>query len=187
MRGWLSFPDMPGDRTAGSLRIHLARWRVSIGFACALLVFALAQPTWLLLLAGLGIATLGEMIRFWAAGHLEKGREVTASGPYRWVEHPLYIGSALMGVGVALACRNVAGAVVVVIYLGLTLGAAIGTETASLRAAFGTQYEAYRAGHFVDRSRRFDMGRARRNREHRAAIGVAVGFGLLALKLALST
>ena len=27
----------------------------------------------------------GEALRLWAAGHLEKGKEVTRSGPYRWV------------------------------------------------------------------------------------------------------
>ena len=29
---------------------------------------------------------------FWAAGHLHKSREVTSSGPYRWLAHPLYVG-----------------------------------------------------------------------------------------------
>jgi protein-S-isoprenylcysteine O-methyltransferase Ste14 len=187
MRGPLSFPDMPDDRAAGSLSSLLARWRVTLGFACAVLVFALAQPTWRLLLAGLAIAALGEVMRIWAAGHLEKAREVTASGPYRWVGHPLYMGSALMGVGVAIACGRVAAAIVVAIYLGLTLGAAVKTEEASLRARFGATYASYGSGVLIDRSRRFSVARARRNREHRAAFGVVVGFGLLALKLALTT
>ena len=39
----------------------------------------------------------GEALRIWAAGHLEKGREVTASGPYRWTRHPLYLGSTIIG------------------------------------------------------------------------------------------
>ncbi|MBI3264592.1 MAG: isoprenylcysteine carboxylmethyltransferase family protein [Acidobacteria bacterium] len=177
---------MSGDRAAGSLQSQLARWRVPLGFACAALVFALAQPTWPRLVAGLAVAAVGEAIRFWAAGHLEKGREVTASGPYRWVEHPLYIGSGVMGVGVAVASRTAWAAIVVALYIGLTLAAAIRTEEAALRATFGATYDSYRSGVFIDRARRFSMTRARRNREHRAAFGVAVGFGLLALKLALT-
>ena len=77
----------------------LARLRVSLGFVCAVLVWILAEPTGPTLLVGTAIAAVGELIRIWAAGHLNKAREVTASGPYRWVAHPLYIGSSVMGVG----------------------------------------------------------------------------------------
>lgn len=173
---------MPDDRAAGSLQSLLARWRVTLGFACAVLVFALAHPTWRLLLAGLAIAALGELMRIWAAGHLEKGREVTASGPYRWVAHPLYVGSALMGAGVAIACWSVAAAIVVAVYLGLTIKAAIKMEEAALRLKFGDTYDAYRLGRLVDETRGFSLERALRNREHRTAVGVAVAFALLALK-----
>jgi hypothetical protein len=31
---------------------------------------------------GLPIALVGQLLRIWAAGHLEKSREVTRSGPY---------------------------------------------------------------------------------------------------------
>ena len=41
----------------------------------------------------------GEALRMWAAGHLNKSREVTSSGPYRFVAHPLYVGSSMMGAG----------------------------------------------------------------------------------------
>ena len=41
-------------------------------------------------------------MRVWAAGHLLKAREVTRSGPYRFVAHPLYLGSSLIGVGLAI-------------------------------------------------------------------------------------
>ena len=43
----------------------------------------LARPTPRSLAIGGAIALVGEMVRIWAAGHLEKGREVTQSGPYR--------------------------------------------------------------------------------------------------------
>ena len=58
------------------------------------------------LAAGLVVALVGEAIRMWAAGHLEKSREVTASGPYRWTRHPLYVGSAIMALGVVIASRS---------------------------------------------------------------------------------
>ena len=63
----------------------------------------MARPTWLTWSAGLAVASVGEALRIWAAGHLEKGREVTRSGPYRWTRHPLYAGSAIIALGVVIA------------------------------------------------------------------------------------
>src|SRR5260221_11909126 len=79
----------------------LARSRVPLGFVFGAVVMWLAQPTFATLAAGGAIATLGELLRVWAAGHLEKGREVTRSGPYRLIRHPLYAGSAVNGAGAA--------------------------------------------------------------------------------------
>ncbi|MCA1586159.1 MAG: isoprenylcysteine carboxylmethyltransferase family protein, partial [Acidobacteria bacterium] len=70
---------------------RLARWRVTAGFLCGALALWLARPTWLSLALGALVALAGEGLRVWAAGHLEKSREVTASGPYRLVRHPLYL------------------------------------------------------------------------------------------------
>ena len=53
--------------------------------------------------AAASVALAGEALRIWAAGHLNKSREVTSSGPYRWFAHPLYVGSSVMGVGLAIA------------------------------------------------------------------------------------
>jgi protein-S-isoprenylcysteine O-methyltransferase Ste14 len=71
---------------------RLARLRVPLGFLCGALAFWLARPTLASIAAGMAIAVAGEALRIWAAGHIEKGREVTRSGPYRLVRHPLYLG-----------------------------------------------------------------------------------------------
>ena len=59
----------------------LTRWRVFLGFVFAALVLWLASPTRDSLLVGAAIAVAGECLRLWAAGHLEKSKEVTRSGP----------------------------------------------------------------------------------------------------------
>jgi hypothetical protein len=64
------------------VRRLLARNRVRLGFAASALALWLARPTPTSLMAGAIVAVAGEALRIWAAGHLEKGREVTASGPY---------------------------------------------------------------------------------------------------------
>ena len=63
---------------------RIARRRVPLGFAAASVALIFARPTWATWLLGLAVALVGEAFRVWAAGHVEKSREVTQSGPYRW-------------------------------------------------------------------------------------------------------
>lgn len=152
---------------------RIARLRVPLGFLFGIVVLWLAQPTRQTLLVGGAIAVIGEMIRIWAAGHLEKGREVTSSGPYSFTRHPLYLGSSLIGVGLAIGSGSWIVATIVVIYLAVTLTAAIRTEEAHLTEKFGDAYPAYRSGR-MSVARPFSFARAMRNREYRAAIGIVV-------------
>lgn len=50
-------------------------------------------------LLGLGLVFSGLALRSWAAGTLHKRTELTMSGPYGLVRHPLYTGSFMMMVG----------------------------------------------------------------------------------------
>jgi protein-S-isoprenylcysteine O-methyltransferase Ste14 len=161
----------------------LARARVPLGFVCGAIVLWLARPEPGLLMAGLPIAVVGEALRVWAAGHLEKSREVTQSGPYRFMRHPLYAGSALMGIGLSIASTNLIVAVLTGIYLGTTIRAAVKTEEAFLRSAFGGDYDAYSQGLGPVVKRRFSFERAMRNKEYRAATGLLVASLLLFLKM----
>ena len=166
----------------------LARLRVALGFVFGVLVLVLAEPTGRSLAIGMSIAASGEAIRIWAAGHLHKSREVTSSGPYRFVPHPLYVGSSVMGLGLAVACANTVVAVLIAIYLATTLTAAIKSEEAFLRRAFGEQYDLYRSGVDAKRRerraspRRFSVAQAMANREYRAVIGFAIALLLLIWK-----
>jgi len=161
---------------------RLARYRVPIGFVFGALCLGLARPTPPLLAAGAALAVLGEAVRVWAAGHLEKGREVTSSGPYRWTRHPLYVGSSLMGLGFAVASARPEVAFLVALYLGATLTAAIQSEERFLSERFGDAYLLYREGRHVDSDRRFSWARAMRNREWRAVAGLVPVLLLLGWK-----
>jgi protein-S-isoprenylcysteine O-methyltransferase Ste14 len=160
----------------------LARRRVSLGFITAFATLFLAHPSWATWRVGLIVALAGESLRVWAAGHLEKSREVTRSGPYRWMRHPLYAGSTIMALGIVIASRSAIVGVLALLYMASTIVAAIRTEEAFLRAAFGDAYDRYRDDSAEPMQRRFSMARALRNREYRAAAGLLAGFALLALK-----
>ena len=49
----------------------------------------------------------GELIRIWAAGHLQKNEVLTISGPYAYVKNPLYIGSILITAGFCVLADNI--------------------------------------------------------------------------------
>jgi protein-S-isoprenylcysteine O-methyltransferase Ste14 len=167
----------------------LARMRVALGFVFGVLVLVLAQPTRQSLLVGMSIAAGGEALRIWAAGHLRKSREVTVSGPYRWLPHPLYVGSSVMGAGLAIASASWLVAGLIAVYLVATLTAAIKSEEAFLRRTFGDQYDLYRSGVAARRRERnaasrrpFSFAQAMANREYRAVAGLALAVLLLIWK-----
>jgi protein-S-isoprenylcysteine O-methyltransferase Ste14 len=185
--------EAPGRREGRRhIVVHaLARLRVTLGFVFGAIVLALARPTPRSLVIGLGIAAVGEGLRIWAAGHLNKAREITTSGPYRWVAHPLYVGSSIMGIGLAIACASMTGATVIGAYLTTTLSAAVKSEETFLRRAFGDQYELYRESQRARRQtstgtpqRRFSVALVMSNREYRAVTGFVIAVLLLVLKAA---
>lgn len=171
------------DREDSTFAALVARRRVSLGFVCGGLALWFARPTWRSLALGGVVALVGEGVRLWAAGHLEKGLEVTRSGPYRWVRHPLYLGSAILAVGIAIAAADPLVAGLVAVYIGVALTVAMRQEDAGLARRFGDQYRRYRDGSATDPARSFSLRRAlSTNREHRGFVGLAVAAGLLALK-----
>ena len=164
-------------------QVLLARWRVTLGFVFAALVLWWATPTPQSLAIGAAIAMVGESVRLWAAGHLEKSTEVTQSVPYRLTRHPLYLGSSLIGIGMAVVANSLIVATIVAGYLALTLTAAARSEEAHLREKFGDAYDAYAEKRAPRVERSFSWRRAISNREHHTIAGLAAGLAALAAKL----
>ena len=166
--------------------IRVARLRVTVGFGVAAAAFWLARPSWLSLGVGATAAFVGESLRVWAAGHLEKGLEVTSSGPYRLMRHPLYVGSSLLGAGFAVAARHPVAAALVVAYLVVSLSVAVRLEEATLRVKFGDAYDRYLAGTGGGSHRPYSLDRARRNGEVQTILGVLGALTMLAMKVLLA-
>lgn len=76
-------------------------------YGLAVILVVLARPTALFFGLGLAIISLGEVLRFWAAGHLQKNEVLTTTGPYAHVKHPLYIETILVTMGFCIMADNI--------------------------------------------------------------------------------
>lgn len=112
----------------------------------AILVLYPVRPEGLAL--GLPFVVLGAAIRSWGAGHLVKNDELTISGPYAHLRHPLYFGTISVATGFVLMIGG---------WLGLGLLAIVWpwfalhyfprkerSERARLEAIYGDAFCAYR-------------------------------------------
>jgi protein-S-isoprenylcysteine O-methyltransferase Ste14 len=82
------------------------RIRVPLGFVFAVLYFWLAQPASWSMAAGMIGVVPGLVVRALASGHVRKNESLATSGPYAYSRNPLYLGSLLIGLGFAVAARN---------------------------------------------------------------------------------
>jgi hypothetical protein len=73
----------------------------------AFLLVIFAKPQFPGIWIGMSLIFLGEGIRIWAAGHLQKNEILTVTGPYAYVKNPLYIGSILITAGFCILADNI--------------------------------------------------------------------------------
>ncbi|HSD25785.1 MAG TPA: isoprenylcysteine carboxylmethyltransferase family protein [Vicinamibacteria bacterium] len=170
-----------------------SRYRVPAGWLLAAIVLALARPTSASLLAGLPLAVLGEALRVWASGHIEKTERLATGGPYAHSRNPLYVGSALLALGVAVACASPWVVVPVAGYFLAFYPSVMREEAAFLATKFPEEHAAWaavvplfwpRPTPAGPRASRFAWSRVSRNREWRTAAALPL---IAALLLGLAT
>jgi hypothetical protein len=183
----------------------LREQRLRLAWLLAVPFLVVARPTPALLAAGMALALPGLVLRALAAARIHKDRYLAVGGPYAHIRHPLYVGSGLVGLGLAVAGGRWWLAP---LFLALFLGAyrrTVRAEESELEARFGAAYRAWRA-HTpavvpwpgarvrgpVDPSAPAPGSPApgrplyRRNKEWQAALGTATGFALLWLRMVLA-
>jgi len=80
-----------------NLSLRLLPW-----YAVGALLLLQSEIAWQTFLLGLPWVLAGLALRAWGAGHLVKNERFTVSGPYAYVRHPLYLGTACIATGFAL-------------------------------------------------------------------------------------
>ncbi len=94
----LAFPKPYAD--------FVARLRVPSGFLLVAVFAWFSHPTVRSLAIGAPISLAGLALRAWAAGCLDKNRELATGGPYAYTRNPLYLGTLAVAAGLAVAARS---------------------------------------------------------------------------------
>lgn len=170
----LSFPKRYADL--------VARLRVPSGFLLVVAFAWFSHPTPSSVALGIPVSLLGLALRAWAAGCLAKNQRLATEGPYAYTRNPLYVGTLVVALGLALASRSpglaaLFAAVFLLVYLPV-----IQNEEQHLRQLF-PEYAQYAAGvpALWPKFRRGSAAGAFRwslytkNQEYQAAAGFAAG------------
>lgn len=163
--------------------MNLSRVRVRAGYTAGALALFFAEPTRDSLMMGGVLAILGELVRIWASGHIEKTLRLATGGPYAHTRNPLYVGSVLMALGLVATARHPISVVAGLAYLVVFYPFIIREEARFLRARFPNEYHDW-AKHvplFVPRltpggprESKFQLARLLANREWRSVLGLTL-------------
>jgi protein-S-isoprenylcysteine O-methyltransferase Ste14 len=170
----------------------LQRWRVPLGFLCAVLFLVFARPRPSTLLAGAIISIPGLLLRAWAAGHIRKNSALATSGPYAFTRNPLYLGSFLLGLGFTIGSGFwPLGILFAILFLGIYFPV-MRVESATLAELFGQSFQEYArevplffprvTPYRSEPASGFDRSLYMRYREYQAALGLAIAWALLVFK-----
>jgi protein-S-isoprenylcysteine O-methyltransferase Ste14 len=153
-----------------------------------LAVLALARPTPLSMALGMPLVVAGEAIRIWASGHIEKTQKLATGGPYAHCRHPLYVGSLLLALGVAVGSASVWVVLAVAAYFLAFFPSVMREETNFIAKKFPEEFAAWsaevppfwpRLTPGGPRSSRFEWGRVSLNREWRTVLALPAAALLL--------
>jgi protein-S-isoprenylcysteine O-methyltransferase Ste14 len=173
------------------------RWRVRAGYPVAVIYWLLARPAPDSILIGGAVAAIGLLIRGAAAGHLRKDQQLAMTGPYASTRNPLYLGSAFLAAGFAVAGNSWLAGTLVIGYFAIFYYAVMRNEEEHLRTRFGAAFDEYaaRVPFFFPRlttsrpasttTGSFSWARYRKNREYNALIGALAGLGLMVLRMSI--
>jgi protein-S-isoprenylcysteine O-methyltransferase Ste14 len=159
------------------------RWRVRLGYPLAIAVLFFARPSPRSILYGALVGLVGLVLRAWAAGYLHKQEVLTVTGPYAYTRNPLYLGSAVLALGVAIATRSWISALLLGVYFSVFYSVVMRREENELRPRHITNFDRYAdavplffprlsPARFSDSgSAAFSLTQYKKNHEWQAAVG----------------
>ena len=119
------------------------RYRVRLGYPLTLAVLLFARPQPRSILYGALVGLIGLTLRAWAAGYLHKQEVLTVAGPYAYTRNPLYLGSAILALGAAIAARSWGSASILGTYFAIFYYVVMKKEENELRPRHREEFDRY--------------------------------------------
>jgi len=123
--------------------------RYLVWYLLGLVAIVLSRPTAPAFAAGLLFVVVGAALRTWGAGHLVKNDQLTISGPYARMRHPLYSGTLLAGVGFGIIAGGWLSAAILPLvalwFFASYFPRKERSESARLAEIYGDAFSEYRA------------------------------------------
>ena len=117
--------------------------RQGIGVILVVVFAVLSQPTLYFFIVGCLFVLDGLLIRLYASGFVYKNKELSTSGPYAYVRHPLYTGNILILIGISLASGCISAFVISIIFFWFYYPAAIEYEDRKLKSLFPDSWDSW--------------------------------------------
>ena len=166
--------------------------RIPLIIALGVVFFFLSTPSSRSIVLGFPLIFLGEAIRTWSSGYLEKNRFIQIQGPYSLIRNPLYLGNILISLGFSVMGNQLVAGIGLLFGTLLIHSATIKQEEQYLTKHFGEAYKAYSKNVprlipnvFWPDLVGFRWGLVLENREFKTWLGLIGGVFLLFLKAVL--
>ena len=117
--------------------------RQGIGVILVVVFAVLSQPTLYFFILGCLLVLDGLLIRLYASGFVYKNKELSISGPYAYVRHPLYTGNILILIGISFAAGSISALVISIIFFWFYYPAAIEYEDRKLKSLFPDSWDSW--------------------------------------------
>lgn len=160
----------------------IGHYRTFISLLIALVFLWLAKPTITSILWGIPFIILGEFIRTWASGCINKEYEqLTTWGPYAHTRNPLYVGNFLLGLGFVIIGNQWIAVLLFIFLFFFIYRSTILDEEKTLLKVFGQTFIDYKKSvpRFIPRlllkknpPHPFYWERVFRHREYNAWMGI---------------
>ena len=127
------------------------RTAIPLPIVLALLILPPSSSSIPMLWLGIAVTSAGELLRLSAVRHIgtvsrtrtDRLGPLVASGPFRWVRNPLYIGNVAIWIGLALVARLPWLVVPIAVLLGFEYHAIVRWEEQLLASRMGQPYIEY--------------------------------------------
>jgi len=117
------------------------RYRSFVGIVALIAVLYLSTPSALSIGIGFFFIVFGMAFRAWSAGYIHKNEVLAINGPYELTRNPLYFGSFLLGIGIAVGGNNIYSYLISAIYYFSFFPFLMVIEHRRLKKKFGSEYE----------------------------------------------